>query len=228
MEASPRVHLRDFPRISTPAIPLRRTNVPPASLDAHCSRRFSPELLATNTRPNQTQASAPSRSKFRAGLWTNLHHFAYGLRHARSGVPNSHRSAVTNASAEGAEADALSGSGKTAWHGLIRLYQGSWSRRDPIRDRDLSALALDLARTPDASVPGPAVDPGLAEALRAAAPFYRACGGPDTPRRTAPGIADLTQRLGEYGRSIAALVTKTYQVTWPAAGFPVEVSAYAN
>jgi hypothetical protein len=181
-------------------------------------------LLLASTPPN-----APSPFIFRAGFWSNLHHFLYVLGRARNGEPDSRRDAVARAPqdveglAERPEAE------RYAWEEAVRFYAGGLSRKDLVFDKSLIDTTRLLAEAADASdLSGAPLDPVLAKTLRSAAPVYRAVWWPRQLRADAARQRDLEQQLAAQGAAAVKRLTSIYGTTWPAQPRLVNLSAYAN
>jgi hypothetical protein len=86
-----------------------------------------------------------------------------------------------------------------------------------------------LARAGDnKSLDGSEVDPAIAAILERAAPIYRKGwwrAHHEVNRNWQKGIQSLIDR---YGAAVLAFITHAYKLQWPAAGFPVHVTAYSN
>lgn len=103
------------------------------------------------------------------------------------------------------------------------------SKKDLIFDAPLPALTLALARAGEAkSLTGTDVDPANAAILERVSSIYRKAWWQkhhDANRAWKKSIQTLVAR---HGAAVLAFITKAYQLQWPAAGFPVHVTGYAN
>lgn len=172
--------------------------------------------------PPETSAGKPLFT-FRSTPWINLHHFLYVLGRAKNGTRDSHRSAVAEAPAEGAE------SSDAAWESAIAYYQKNVSPLDAVFDDSLIRIANALAAAGDApTLAGVDIPAPLRGVLEAAAPVYRKVWWERHSRSNGARIAALDTLLARYGKPISATITKAYQQQWPLEGLTVEMCAYAN
>ncbi len=169
----------------------------------------------------------PSLFTFHTGFWLNLHHFLYVLGRAANNTPDSRRRAVTGAAAEEKRAD-LPAAQRTAWEAALSEYQSGPSREDLVFDRGLAETTHRLAEAGDDPAPPPLPDRRLQKALEEAGPVYLKVWWEGHRLADQARRDELEKLLAQYGRPIADFLSRTWQQHWPAAGFTVEVSAYAN
>jgi len=175
--------------------------------------------------------AAPIVNFFVDGIWLNLHHFLYVLGRAQANFPDSKRDGVNEAPADQERGLAgLDPAAVSTWRDAVTFYVGGLSKADAVSSRDLVTVAGALARAGDAATLGtPAGVPAdVATMLTRAAPIYRKAWWPahhDANRRWA---AEMRPMVDRYGAEILAFLTKVYQLPWPAAGYPVQVSGYTN
>ncbi len=163
------------------------------------------------------------------------------------------REAVAGAPADAEKGLASLNEGeRQVWRAAVTAYAGGLSKKDTVFDATLPALTTALARAGDAPVApaapeltresGPEPTRGSARERRirrdsmprhaphskASRPSIGGYGG----RRIAPRIrrgAPATQSLVDrHGRAILDFLTKAYGQPWPADGYAVHLSMYAN
>ena len=167
---------------------------------------------------------------FRAGLWLHLHHFLYVLGRAEAGLPDAGRRAVASAPADQQQGLArMTKDEQSTWRAAVSAYAQGPSRLDATFDeaawRATAALA-PLGEDDGAGVAGIPAD--QLAALERAAPIYRRVWWPAHGRASRTYIDDLQTWLRLDGEAILATVTRAFGKPWPAAGYPANVSAYAN
>jgi hypothetical protein len=64
--------------------------------------------------------------------------------------------------------------------------------------------------------------------LTRVAPLYRQAWWSDHQRGNDAWVASLKPLLDKHGAVVLAFITRAYGLTWPANGYPVHVTAYAN
>jgi hypothetical protein len=162
-------------------------------------------------------------------FWLNLHHFLYVLGRAEARLPD-----ATNPAVAGAQPDAERGvrslmqDERQAWAAAIRDYATRLSLQsnlDPVMVQVTRALA-DADDAPTLS--GAKLDAGLAATLERAAPIYRKAWWPSHLSANRMRKAALEDVIARHGAATIDYVSKIYGQAWPAAGFPVHMSGYAN
>jgi hypothetical protein len=172
---------------------------------------------------------APGPFRFRVGFWNNLHSFLYVLGRDRNGAPDRTREAVVNAPKDVEGLSARSEAERAAWESAIAFYAAGPSKKDAVFDADLVRVTRTLAGvagTSDVSTLG--LDPGLVEALRTAAPIYRAVWWPRHLRAGNQRLEDLQTSLEKYGDPLVKRLTAVYGTAWPSAPRTVDIAAYTN
>lgn len=176
------------------------------------------------------RAQEPGIFTFRAGFWLHLHHFLYVLGRAEARLPDRTRRAVVDA-----EPDQTAGLARAtpeeaaAWRRAVTIYAAGVSRRDAVFDEAVWRVTAAVAPLEEGDTPPIGTIPAeIKSALEAAAPIYRRIWWPDHGRRSRAFMDDLQTWLRLEGAVIQAFVTWAYDERWPAEGFRVEVSAYAN
>lgn len=166
-------------------------------------------------------------------FWLNLHHFLYVLGRAENKAADMTREAVVEAPGDEERGFAkLSAKEQGIWRAAVASYAAGPSKKDLVFDDPLPALTNALARVGDAkSLKGSDADPAIAPVatiLERAAPIYRKAWWPKhhyANRNWRKAIQALVDR---HGATVLAFITNAYKLQWPAAGFPVHVSAYSN
>ncbi len=163
-------------------------------------------------------------------FWLNLHHFLYVLGRAEAKTADSSRAAVSGAPADAERGlAALGDEERRVWREAVATYAAGPSLKDAVFDDSLSATTRTLAGAEeDARVPAGAIDGALRAVLERAAPIYRKAFWPahrEANRTWRDAMQGLVDR---HGRTILAFITRAYGMRWPAAGYDVHLSAYAN
>lgn len=167
---------------------------------------------------------------FRAGFWLHLHHYLYVLGRAENGAPDRTRRAVAEAPRDQSEGLSRATPGQAAvWHEAVRAYAAGPSRLDAVFDAALwqAAAALSSLEESD-TLAGVSLPAAMRTALEQAAPVYRDLWWPAHGRRSRDYVDELRTWLRLDGPVILSILTRVYGEPWPADGFPVNVSAYAN
>jgi hypothetical protein len=164
------------------------------------------------------------------GFWLNLHHFLYVLGRAQAGTPDRARRAVAGAP-EDAERGlaALAEEERRMWREAVDFYAAGPSRLDAVFDDELVRASGALARAAAAGALEPGmVDEPLRGVLERAAPIYRRAWWPSHRAANQAWVAAVKALLDRHGETVGAFVTRAYGLAWPAEGFPVHLSGYAN
>jgi hypothetical protein len=182
-------------------------------------------------------------------FWLNLHHFLYVLGRAEAKEEDAAREAVAGAPGEAEKALAsLSEDERKAWRAAVTAYRDGLSKKDTVFDPTLPALTMALARAGDAAklasqpagaasaagaagttgAASTAIDPATRATLELVAPVYRRVWWP-AHRASNQAWRTATQSLVDrHGRPILEFLTKAYGQSWPADGYAVHLSKYAN
>lgn len=187
-------------------------------------------------------SSAPARSQRASGtptglfvfdspFWLNLHQFLYVLGRAQAKLPNSGRRAVVNAPADQAEGlRSLPADQQQVWQRAVDAYANGLSRQDAVFDEplvELAGLLIAIDKRPSLDrIAG--LDPAVTQTLSSAAPIYRTVWWPRHEAANRAVIKNLESLLARYGEPVLRYVTRVYGQPWPAGGFPVHFSGYAN
>jgi hypothetical protein len=162
-------------------------------------------------------------------FWLNLHHFLYVLGRAEAKTPDS-----TDANVAGAPREAergqqgLTRDEQMVWAGAVTAYATGLSLRSNL-DARMTSVTRALAGIGDRpNLAGLSLDPAVVAVLERAAPIYRKAwwtAHRDANRKWRSAAEVLVDR---YGRTTIEFVSKAYGAAWPASGYPVHMSSYAN
>ncbi len=163
-------------------------------------------------------------------FWLNLHHFLYVLGRAENKESDTARDSVSGAPADQESGLAkLSAKEQKIWREAVTSYAAGPSKKDIVFDSPMPAVTLALARAADAkTVAGSEINPEIAAILQRAAPIYRKAWWKKHHEANRTWQKSIQALLGRHGGNVLAFITKAYKLEWPAAGFPVHVSAYTN
>jgi hypothetical protein len=163
-------------------------------------------------------------------FWLNLHHFLYVLGRAENKESDTAREAVA-----GAPADQESGLQKLPayeqkiWREAVASYAAGPSKKDVVFDATMPPLTNSLVSAGEAkSLTGTDVDPAVARILERAAPIYRKAWWQKHQEANRTSHKRTQQLIERHGADVLAFITRAYKMEWPAAGFPVHMSAYTN
>lgn len=163
-------------------------------------------------------------------FWLNLHHFLYVLGRAQNNTRDATREPAAHAPQDSEQGLAkLALVEQQTWHRAIAFYAAGLSRKDLIFDDPLPELSISLAQLQDASsMRDVTADPELLKILEQAAPLYRKVWWPAHHAANQARRGELQGLVNKHGRQILGFITGAYQMNWPASGYPVHFSAYAN
>lgn len=175
-------------------------------------------------------AIAPERSSFvfRSGFWLNLHNFLHRAAKERRGIHDEVPAAMTVAAADTAHVRVLTSEESRVWEAALRVYVSdslASGRADSIVQRLNERLATAAG---DGDLRDVDIDPGVRDALRRAAPVYRAVWWPAHDRRNRDWIASLRALLGPREACLSRRVASAFAGSWPAAPVVVDASVYAS
>jgi len=163
-------------------------------------------------------------------LWLNLHHYLYVLGRAQAKASDASRAAVADAPADEARGlGRLTEAERGVWREAVAAYANGLSRKDLVFDDPLPAITAALADADDArSLAGAGIDAAIAATLERAAPIYRKAWWPAHQAANRAREAEAQALVDRYGRQILQKITSAYAMAWPAGGYPVHFSAFAN
>jgi hypothetical protein len=162
-------------------------------------------------------------------FWLNLHHFLYILGQAEAKMPE-----ATNEAVAGAVPDAEQGvrrltpDERAAWAAAVHSYATGLSLRSNL-DRTMVQVTRALADVDDVpTLSAASVERAAAATLERVAPIYRKVWWPSHLAANRARKAALDALIARYGDTTIAFVSSVYGQTWPAGGYPVHMSGYAN
>jgi hypothetical protein len=163
-------------------------------------------------------------------FWLNLHHFLYVLGRAEAKIADASREAVAGAPADEAHGlDALTSDQRRVWREAVAFYAAGPSRKDLIFDGPLSAITHALADAgAAAALPSTGIDPAVIATLERAAPIYRQAWWPAHRASNHARQSEIQTLVDRHGRTVLQFITRAYGMEWPAQGYPVHFSAWAN
>jgi hypothetical protein len=182
--------------------------------------------IASSTRGSASPIVIFHADKF----WLNLHHFLYVLGRAQNQAADSTRDGVEMAPADQAQGlTGLNEQDQASWRKAVSDYAGSLSNKDLVFDKPVSSITSALAKAGDArTLDGVPVDLAIASILTRVAPMYRKQWWPKHRAANQEWQKATTALVNQYGADVQAFITKAYQLPWPATGYDVNISAYAN
>jgi hypothetical protein len=189
--------------------------------------RLCPAILAA-------ALAAPPAPLFRFHtdeFWLNEHHFLYVLGRAEAKMRDATREAVVGAPADAQRGLAtLSSDELKIWTDAVAFYAAGPSKRDAIFDAQLPKIAHALAQAverPNLSH-APSIEADLRATLERAAPVYRKTWWPAHRAANTEWRDAVQTHIDRHGQAVLAFITRAYGMEWPADGFPVHLSGYAN
>jgi hypothetical protein len=163
-------------------------------------------------------------------FWLNLHHFLNVLGRAQNKAADATRDGVEMAPAD--QEQGLAGLNKqdqALWREAVSTYAASLSTKDLVFDRSLFSVTSALANAgDDRSLEGVPIDSTIALTLTRVAPIYRKQWWPKHLAANQEWQKTTNALVNQYGAQVQAFIMKAYQLPWPAAGYDVNISAYAN
>jgi hypothetical protein len=162
-------------------------------------------------------------------LWLNLHHFLWALGRAEAGIrDNARQSAVTAAGEAERALPSLSAEDRAAWAEAVRAYAAGLSRKAALEEPMPSTTrALATARDRP-TLAGVGLDDALVATLERAAPIYRKVWWPAHLEANRAWRSAAQALVDRHGAEVVDYVTRAYGAAWPASGYAVHVSGYAN
>lgn len=163
-------------------------------------------------------------------FWLNLHHFLYVLARAQNKERDAARTAVAGAAADQEQGLAkLKPAEQAAWREAVTAYARGLAKKDMVFDEPLPSITGALAKAGDSrTLKGTSIDPAVSSALEHAAPIYRKAWWPQHRAANLAWERMIREPLKNHGEEILSFITNSYGMQWPAAGYPVHMSAYAN
>jgi hypothetical protein len=180
----------------------------------------------------QTHSPAPANPIFRFetdAFWLNLHHFLYVLGRHEARTTDSRRDPVVRAPGDAERGLArLSDDERAAWRETVLYYAAGPSRKDLILDSSATALTRALADAGAGPLISVAIDSAHARVLERVAPVYRKTWWPEHRAANAAWGDAARTLLDRHGATVLRLITQAYGMPWPAGGYRVHLSGYAN
>ena len=163
-------------------------------------------------------------------FWLSLHHFLYVLGRAENKERDAARDAVANAPADQDRGlKKLSVNDQAIWHQTVAAYAAGPSKKDIVFDDPLPTVTKALVDARNAkSLNGIKVEPAIAAILEKAAPIYRKAWWREHHESNRKWQKTVESLVNRHGATVLAFITNAYKSEWPASGFPVHISAYAN
>jgi hypothetical protein len=183
-------------------------------------------LLLQATLPAQAPVFTFETDEF----WLNLHQFLYVLGRAEAKAIDATREAVVQAPEDAARGLArASEAERQRWRQAVSFYAGGLSRRDAVFYDPLIELAGALSRVGDVPrLPRMIADSELAATLDRAGPIYRKLWWPAHRAANRQWHLSIDSLVAKHGATVLEFLERVYGLPWPAHGYPVHVTAYAN
>ena len=162
-------------------------------------------------------------------FWLNLHHFLYVVGRTQAGIPEGGRRSDQDSVADAERGlQRLTADERKSWADSVRAYAAGLSLRGTL-ERPMSSTTRALAEVDDApTLSGVALDAALIATLERVAPIYRRTWWPAHLAGNRAWRSSAQALVDRHGAAVVDYVTKSYEIPWPAAGFAIHVSAYAN
>ena len=162
-------------------------------------------------------------------FWLNLHHFLYVLGRAENKERDTAREAVSGAPADQQRGfEKLSAAEQKIWRESVVAYAEGPSKKDIVFEDPMPAITSALARAGSSKALGSEIDPAIAPILQRAASIYRKAWWKKHQEANQSWQKSIDKLVDRYGDDVLRFITNAYKLPWPAAGFPIHVSAYAN
>lgn len=163
-------------------------------------------------------------------FWLNLHHFLYVLGRAQNKERDTAREAVAGAPDDQARGlTRLTPKERAIWHDAVNSYAMGLSRKDIVFNDPLPAITKSLVNAGKShSLTAMSIDPTTSAILARVASIYRKAWWANHHQANRAWQKSIQTLVDRYGVNVLSFITGAYQLEWPAAGFDVHVSAYAN
>lgn len=163
-------------------------------------------------------------------FWLNLHHFLYVLGRAQNNERDTARTAVAAATADQEKGlAALSDKEKAVWKESVDAYAAGLAKKDMVFEEPLPSITAALAQARgDRTLKKIKTDPTATAVLERAAPVYRKAFWNRHQAANREWEKMIRVLVDRHGARVLAFLTRSYQMQWPASGFPIHLSAYAN
>ena len=173
----------------------------------------------------------PSSSRhfeFHSGFWVNLHHFLYVQARARLRTRDSRSDPVAGAPAELRALNRLPAEQRRDFESALDHYRRTVASRDLLFDEELRWRTAAIALQESSAVFDAAIGDDLADALRRAAPAYRAAWWTSHDQANRRWVASMDALLAEHEAGLAEWIAKVWSTAWPDKPLRVDVCAYAS
>src|SRR5262249_37302875 len=117
---------------------------------------------------------------------------------------------------------------RAAWAEAVHAYAAGLSRRAALDDAMASTTRVLADADDRPTLAGVALDGALVATLESAAPIYRKAWWPAHLAANRAWRSAVQALIDRDGAAVIEYVTRAYGLSWPAAGFAVHVSGYAN
>ena len=187
-------------------------------------------LAAAVTPVSAQQSVSPRLFTFETDeFWLNLHHFLYVLGRAEAKTPDSTEAAVAGAPREAERGlQGMTREEQMTWAGAVTAYATGLSLKSNLEEA-MASVTRALAEVDDRpSLAGTSLDPALVAVLERAAPIYRKTWWTAHRAANRAWRSSAETLIDRYGSSTIEFVSKVYGAQWPASGYPIHMSGYAN
>ena len=163
------------------------------------------------------------------GFWLNLHSFLYVLGRDQNGAPDRTRAVVAGAPADQNQGlTSATSADAQAWRDAVASYAGGLSKLDAVFDAGMIDVTAALSRLRESDAPPATLPPDVRATVERVAPIYRKTWWPAHRAANEAWLASIKPLLDRHGQTVLTFITNAYRMSWPSAGFPVNVSAYSN
>ncbi len=197
---------------------------------ATCVFLLAVSCMASAQPPSARQTAAAPLFTFETDeLWLNLHHFLWVLGRTEAGIrDNTRQSAVTAASEAERALPSVSAEDRAAWAEAVHVYAAGLSRYAALQEPMPTTTRAVASAGDRPTLAGVALDGALVATLERAAPIYRKVWWPAHLQANRAWRSATQALVDRHGAEVVDYVTRAYGAAWPASGYAVHVSAYAN
>jgi hypothetical protein len=163
------------------------------------------------------------------GFWLNLHSFLYVLGRDQHGAPDRTRAVVAGAPADQSQGlKSATSADAQAWRDAVASYAAGLSKLDAVLDAGMIDVTAALSRLGESDAVPVTLPSDVRATLERVAPIYRNAWWPAHRASNDAWLASIQALLDRHGQTVLKFITTAYGMSWPPAGFPVNVSAYSN
>jgi len=185
--------------------------------------------IATPAQSSTRQPGSPLFTFETDELWLNLHHFLWTLGRAEAGIrDNTRQSAITATDEAERVLPSLSVEDRAAWSEAVHAYADGLSRKAALEEPMPSTTRALANAGGQPTLAGVALDDALVAKLERAAPIYRKGWWPAHLAANRSWRSATQALIDRHGAEVVDYVTRAYGTAWPASGYAVHVSGYAN